>query len=147
MKSIKMTEQLPITIKINSELIDTFPKIKSVINKLEAQFNFHTLMANWYGDEEQVLLIQLALEIPESFSQCKEDLKLLTTDAFKITHFSDDVICSFNEREQQLFCHIALTESELELLKKQTKILAGFLQAKLHKVLNLIAVQQSLASI
>jgi len=142
-----MTAQLPITISIKSELVDKFPKMPSIINKLEAQFNFHTLTANWYGDEEHILLIQLLLDIPAGFMKSQEELKFLATDTFQITHFSDDVMCKFNERAQQLFCHIALTDSELELLEKQSKLLTGFLQAKLHKVLNLIAKQQSLTSI
>ncbi len=61
-----MIEALPITITINDDLLNKFPKIKSISSKLEAQFNFHTLTANWYGDEENILLIKLALEMPSS---------------------------------------------------------------------------------
>lgn len=142
-----MTEQLPISINMNSELVDKFPKIASVINKLEAQFNFHTLTANWYGDEENIFLIQLALETPMSFSKHQEDLNRLVSNKLKVTNFSDDVTCCFDEIEQQLICYVAITTSEQELLTLQPKLLAGYLQAKLHKVLNLIAKQQSLASI
>ncbi len=142
-----MTEQLPITINIHSDLVDQLPKIKSVINKLEAQFNFHTLTANWYGDEEHILLIQLVLETPMSFSQHQAELDPISADDVEISHFSDDVICRFNDKEQQLLCNIAITESELTLLDQQPKLLAGYLQAKLRKVLNLIAKQQSLAII
>jgi len=142
-----MTEQLPITINIHSDLVDKLSKIKSVINKLEAQFNFHALTANWYGDEEHVLLIQLALETPKSFSQQQAELAQVSLDEVEISNFSDDVICRFNDLEQQVLCHIAITDSELILLDLQPKLLAGFLQAKLHKVLNLIAKQQSLANI
>jgi len=147
MKSIKMTEQLPISINIHDDLVDKFTKIKSVINKLEAQFNFHTLTANWYGDEENILLIQLDIETPMSFNQHQAELKHAGLEGIVISHFSDDVICRFNDNEQRLFCHIAITESELTLLDQQPKLLAGFLQTKLHKVLNLIAGQQCLASI
>jgi len=142
-----MTEQLPISINIHDDLVDKFTKIKSVINKLEAQFNFHTLTANWYGDEENILLIQLDLETPMSFSQHQAELEHAGLEGIVISNFSDDVICRFNDSEQQLLCHIAITESELTLLDQQPKLLVGFLQAKLHKVLNLIAGQQSLASI
>jgi hypothetical protein len=142
-----MTEQLPITINIHNDLVDQLPKIKSVINKLEAQFNFHTLTANWYGDEEHVLLIQLVLETPISFSEHQENLKQLEQENFQISHFSDDVICQANNSEQQLLCNIAITESELILLVQKPALLAGYLQAKLRKVLNLIAQQQSLTSI
>ena len=142
-----MTEELPISINVDNDLVDKYPKIKSVINKLEAQFNFHTLTANWYGDEEHVLLIQLVLETPMSFSQHQAELGQALLEGIVISNFSDDVICSFNESEQRLLCHIAITESELTLLDLQPKLLTGFLQAKLHKVLNLIALQQSLPSI
>jgi len=142
-----MAEQLPITINIHSDLADKFPRIKSVINRLEAQFNFHTLTANWYGDEENILLIQLALETPVSFRQQQIELEQKSLVEVEISNFSDDVICRLNNTEQQLLCNIAITESELTLLEGQPKLLAGFIQAKLHKVLNLIAKQQSLASI
>ncbi len=142
-----MTEELPISINVDNDLVDKYPKIKSVINKLEAQFNFHTLTANWYGDEEKILLIQLALETPMSFSQHQAELEHAALEGVVISNFSDDVTCSFNESEQQLLCNIAITESELTLLDQQPKLLAGFLQTKLHKVLNLIAGQQCLASI
>ena len=142
-----MTEQLPITINVHSELVNKFPKIKSAINKLEAQFNFQTLTANWYGDEENILTIQLSLETPLSFKKFQEEVQMLSPDKVAISHFSDDVISCLNQGEQQLLCHIAITESELELLKEQPKILTGFIQAKLGKVLNLIALQQSLPSI
>jgi len=143
----KMTEALPITIKINDGLLDKFSKIKSVANKLQAQFNFQTLTANWYGDENNIFAIQLCLETPASFEQRKAALDKLSGNEFVINHFSDDVICCFNEGERQLLCTIAMTLSELDLLMLQPKLLAGFIQVKLHKVLNLIAQQQSLASI
>ena len=142
-----MTEALPITIKVHNDLIDKFAKIKSISNKLEAQFNFHTLTANWYGDEAQVLMIQLALETPASFIKCQAELGLLSPSEVSISNFSDDVISCFNEDTQQLFCYIAITDSELELFVQEPKILAGFIQAKIHKVLNLIAAEQSLSKI
>ncbi|AAZ24820.1 MULTISPECIES: hypothetical protein [Colwellia] len=142
-----MTETLPITINVNKDLLDKFTNIKSVINKLEAQFNFQTLTANWYGDEEEILTIQLSLVTPTSFEQFKKGLDSLSTRSVNISHFSDDVICCFNEDEQQLLCTIAITASESDLLVLQPTLLAGYIQAKLRKVLNLIAQQQSLTSI
>ncbi len=142
-----MTEQLPITISINSELVDRFVKINSVGNKLEAQFNFHALTANWYGDEENVLQISLQLEVEETFSTLKAEQKKLDGETLNVTTFSDDVFNSFNATELQLACYIAITESEVELLESQPKLLAVFLQKKLQKVLNLIAKQQSLTQI
>lgn len=143
----KMTEALPITIKINDGLLNKFSKIKSVTNKLEAQFNFQTLTANWYGDEDNILAIELDLETPVSFKQRQEELNKLSGNEFTISHFSDDVICCFNEGGQQLLCAIAITTSELELLTLQPKVLTGFIRTKLHKILNLIAQQKFLPSI
>ncbi|WP_057832611.1 hypothetical protein [Colwellia sp. TT2012] len=142
-----MTESLPLTINVNSDLLDKFTQLKSISNKLEAQFNFHTLTANWYGDERQVLAIQLLLETPVSFKECQNGLKRLSASEVSVSHFSDDVFSCFNEGEQQLLCYIAITNSELDLLATQPKLLMGFIQVKIHKVLNLIAVQQSLSKI
>jgi hypothetical protein len=142
-----MTETLPITIKVNDGLLDEFSKLKSVSNKLEAQFNFQTLTANWYGDEEDILIIQLCLETPVTFKQRQEELAKLSQSEVSVSHFSDDVVSCFNKGKKQLFCTIAITNSELKLLVLQPKLLAGFIEAKLRKVLNLIAQQQSLASI
>ena len=104
-----MTENLPITIKVNDDLCDKFSKLKSVSNKLEAQFNFQTLTANWYGDEEDILMIQLSLETPESFKKNQEELEQLSRSDVSVSHFSDDVISCLNKGEQQLFCVIAPT--------------------------------------
>jgi len=142
-----MIETLPITINLVEELSDEFSKLTSICSKLEAQFNFQTLTANWYGDEENILTIQLFLEVPLSFIQQQEELEKLSFREFNVSHFSDDVISCFNQSEQQLSCYIAITHSELELLEQQPKVLSGLLQTKLHKVLNLIAEQQSLTCI
>ncbi|TYK66035.1 hypothetical protein [Colwellia echini] len=157
-----MSVQLPIIINIYRDLITRFPSITAVCNKLEAQFNFQTLTANWYGDEEQILNITLALETPESFVMHNNELqaeyltsKNLTREknlvqhnnAIQIKQFSDDVIYAINEAALKLDCYVALTTSELELLELQPKLLAGLIQIKLQKVLNLIAGDRSLTLI
>jgi len=142
-----MAEVLPIIIQINNDLKANFPKLSSVVNKLEAQFNFHALAANWYGDEDKILMIQLSLETPVSFALYEKTLNDSVHEGVNIRHFSDDVIYTSKKAEQWVLCNIAITETELELLGQQPKVLAGFLQAKLNKVLNLIAIEQSLASI
>jgi len=142
-----MIETLPITINLVKDLSDKFSKLTSICNKLEAQFNFQTLTANWYGNEEKILTVQLFLEVPVSFIQHQEELEKLSFSELKVSHFSDDVISCFNQGEQQLLCYVAITHSELKLLEQQPKILSGLLQTKLHKVLNLIAEQQSLTCI
>ena len=112
-------------------------------NKLEAQFNFLTLTAGWYGDEENILLINLFLETPESFIEQKHRHCLNN-----IYDFADDVFSYDHKKEEneqyQIFCFIAFTESELKLLSEQNKLLSGFIQAKIHKVLNLIAGKRKL---
>jgi hypothetical protein len=129
-----MTEQLPISIQPSNDLIAKFHKIKSVTNKLEAQFNFQTLTASWYGDEENILLINLYLETSEVFGTQKS-----MSHKGKISLFSDDVFSVYQEEQPKINCFIAITPAELILLEQQEKLLPKYLNAKLHKVLNLIA--------
>jgi hypothetical protein len=129
-----MTEQLPISIQPSNDLIAKFHKIKSVANKLEAQFNFQTLTASWYGDEENILLINLYLETIEVF-----DTQKSMSHQGKISLFSDDVFSVYQEEQPKINCFIAITPAELVLLEQQEKLLPKYLNAKLHKVLNLIA--------
>ena len=142
-----MTELLPITITVDVELAKQLTRLNSVANKLEAQFNFHALTANWFGDEDNILVIQLYLETPTTFMLNTNVQKNTFKSTIHTSYFSDDVICYFNQEEKLLQCHVAFTDSELALLTEQPKLLAGFTQAKCHKVLNLIAQQQSLNSI
>ena len=129
-----MTEQLPISIQPSNDLTVKFSKIKAITNKLEAQFNFQTLTASWYGDEENILLINLYLETIEYFDSEKSK-----SHQGKISFFSDDVFSVYQEEQPQINCFIAITPAELTLLAQQDKLLPKYLHAKLHKVLNLIA--------
>ncbi|MFB0979914.1 MAG: hypothetical protein QMC62_03230 [Alteromonadaceae bacterium] len=129
-----MTEQLPISIQPSNDLSAKFNKIKSVTNKLEAQFNFQTLTASWYGDEKNILLINLYLEIIEVFEAEKSKFH-----EGNISLFSDDFFSVYQKEQPQINCFIAITPAELVLLEQQEKLLPKYLQAKLHKVLNLIA--------
>lgn len=142
-----MTGLLPITITVDQALLDSFDKIQSVCNKLEAQFNFQTLTANWYGDEENVLTVTLLLLTPDTFYLNKQSLAEQRQTESNIISFSDDVICSVDNEHKQFTCFIALTKSELLLLESEPKLLKGLIQTKLHKILNLVAQQQSLALI
>jgi hypothetical protein len=134
-----MTEQLPISIQPSNDLIARFNKIKSVANKLEAQFNFQTLTASWYGDEENILLINLYLETNETF-----DAEKSKSHQGDVNYFSDDVFSVYQNELPQLNCFIAITPAELILLEQQVKLLPKYLHAKLHKVLNLIAAELKL---
>jgi len=144
-----MTEQLPICIYANDELVLSLVKIESVINRLEAQFNFQTMTANWYGDEDEIISITLWLRNPESFEQ----EKIFAQQAVEYTgeqknwhcqSYSDDVFSLYNEQDKQLNCTVAITAAELTLLSEQDKLLAPYLQKKLHKVFQCIAVQLTL---
>ena len=144
-----MTEQLPISIYVCDDLKQHFVKINSVCNKLEAQFNFQTMTANWYSDEDNVCYVQLYIETPQGFVEQQKRHQQVDTQIHCDDVFSYDVFCSDgnNKKKQTLVYCLALTESELALLNQQTKILAGLLQAKLQKILNLIAKQLQCSTI
>ncbi len=129
-----MSVQLPISIQSSKELLDKFTKLSSVSNKLEAQFNFQTLTAGWYGDEENIFLIHLYLETPGSFYFQKMQKHSGQQDVF-----ADDVLSYHNKNRNCINCYIAITDSEINLLEQQQKLLIGFIQAKVKKTLNLIA--------
>ncbi len=129
-----MTEPLPISIHPSAELMDNFVKIKSVANKLEAQFNFHTLTAGWYGEEENIIFIDIYLESPVDFAFQKTQ-KLLGD----VNDFADDVMSCYQKENNKMQCFIAITETEQKLLIQKEALLAGYIQAKVRKVLNLIA--------
>ena len=139
-----MTEQLPISIYVCDDLKQQFVKISAVCNKLEAQFNFQTMAANWYGDEDNIWFVQLYIETPQGFAEQQKlhqqvDTQIHCDDVFS---FDDN-----NKKKQTLVYCLALTGSELVLLNQQTKLLAGLLQAKLQKILNLIAHQLQCSTI
>ncbi len=139
-----MTEQLPISIHISDNLIQQFAKIISVCNKLEAQLNFQTMIANWYGDEDSTTFVQLSLDTPDSFAEHKKNKAHQ-----EVQNYCDDVFSYRGNMQQKqlVICHIAITDSELALLNQQSKLLAGLLRVKLQKVLNLLAKQLKLPAI
>ena len=140
-----MNDILPITIKLEKYLHEKFPNLKAMTNRLEAQFNFQTLTAGWYGNEEDIVAIQLLLESPSSYTEVTSQHHNLSKQDILVSEFSDDVVSFFNQSEQQVLCCIAITEKEIQLLDEQPKILVTFIEKKLHKVLNLIAVQHELS--
>ncbi|WP_114326778.1 hypothetical protein [Candidatus Colwellia aromaticivorans] len=145
-----MTEQLPISIYVCDDLTEKWVNINSITNKLSAQFNFQAMTANWYGDEDNILFIQLLLETPQRFAIQKKKQKenQQTKQAETLKTHSDDVFSVIDDKEpQQLIFTIAITESEQNLLAQQAKLLNGLLQIKLQKVLNIIAKQLNLKPI
>ncbi len=134
-----MTEPLPITIQHCELLREKFIKLPSILNKLEAQFNFQTLAAGWYEKEQDIQIMDLYLETPQTFSALKR-----CENEGRYYEFADDVFCYHHEKLNQVSCFIAITESELKLLTTQNKLLAGYVDTKIRKVLNLIANQLKL---
>jgi len=137
-----MTAELPIAINVSDELLDQFSALSRVVNKLEAQLNFQTLAANWYGDEENILLISFYIQTGQDFA-----FQQTQSHEGELTYFADDVFSYHNDPQKQMSCFVAITDSELKLLLAQEKILTGYLQKKMLKVVNLIADKLSLTSI
>lgn len=129
-----MTTQLPISIKVNNQLIEQFAQLKSLANKLEAQYNFQTMAAGWYGDEKNIVEIGFSLETPQSFEQAIS--KTLLSD--KLT-LADDVISFYDASTNIRICFVAIIEAEQKLLAEHAKLLKGFIDKKLSKALNLLA--------
>ncbi|XQW83671.1 hypothetical protein ACOYR1_11005 [Thalassotalea piscium] len=141
-----MSDQLPISIVFSEELLRTFLKLAGVCNKLEAQFNFHTMTAGWYGDENNIITIRFLLETSTDFSSYIE--QNTQQPSSQILHrFADDVVCFEDKDALQLDCVIALTKAEHQLLTTKDHLLFSYLEVKLRKVLNLIAQQQGLIKI
>ncbi len=72
-----MPEKLPISIQVCDELAQQFIKIISISSKLEAQFNFQTMTANWYSDEDSIWFVRLHIETPQTFLTQKKTTKLI----------------------------------------------------------------------
>jgi len=137
-----MTEKLPISIQPSNELMDKFIQIKAISNKLEAELNFKTMTAGWYGDEENIHFINLIIDNGEEFL-----LQKIRNHQGSITEFSDDVFSFYDETKNITNCFIAITETEQKVLSHQEKIVPVFIHKKLQKILNLIAVQHRLLPI
>ena len=139
-----MNNKLPITISLGNTLRDEFPQFLAIASRLEAQFNFQTLMAGWYAEEETTLTTQLSIKHPLKLKTIISQYEDSEANDILITQFSDDVISVYTPKKHQISCNVAITESEMQLLATQPQILMQFIEKKLHKVLNLIAKQQQL---
>ncbi len=137
-----MTEKLPISIQVSDDLVVKIENISSVSNKLEAQLNFHTMTANWYGEEEHVLQINFYLCDISELGHSGEDEE----NSLKKEFLADDVLMVSSD-DQLVDCYVAITASELLLLQQTPKLLSGYLGKKLTKVLNFIAKRWALETI
>jgi len=130
-----MKSDLPISIQAASELIKKYSKLKSLVNRLEAQVNFQTMTSGWYGDEESIIEFVLFIESSQSFQK-----KINNSLEGEKIDFSDDVVNFYDSKNNTNTCFIALTDSESCLLDEHEKLLNGLLNKKLTKVLNLLAI-------
>lgn len=129
-----MTEQLPISIRVSDDLIAEISNIVAISNKLEAQLNFHTMTANWYGDEENILEINFYLLCMAAL----KDSEVSQSHVVQKECLADDVLM-VPLSNKHVDCYVAITASEQGLLLQTPKLLSGYLGKKLTKVLNLIA--------
>ncbi|GAA5133837.1 hypothetical protein [Thalassotalea piscium] len=150
MLTMLISDQLPISIIPSDELLKQFNSLASACNKLEAQFNFQTMTAGWYGDEERIFTICFLLETPNDFSNYTEQNNKLSSEQksnINIKCYADDVICYQENGSLQLDCIVALTKNEQQLFTAKKSLLLSYLTTKLHKVLNLIAKEKALTEI
>lgn len=136
-----MTEKLPISIQVSDSLIEQIKNITAISNKLEAQLNFHTMTANWYEDEENILLINFYLLAVDEFNDKAEQDTEINKE-----FLADDVFMLLSANKF-IDCNLTITANEQLLLQQTPKILSGYLGKKLTKVLNLIAKNQGLDKI
>ena len=136
-------DQLPISINTSEQLVALFPQSISVCNKLEALFNFHTMTASWYGDEENVLTLNLHLDIPLGF----EAQRALLANNKGFEQLADDVFCHDDNSPLIKDIFVALTLAEQEIIEQKAKVLPKLLEIKIRKVLNGFAQSNGLNAI
>ncbi|XPF93431.1 hypothetical protein ACM9HF_15560 [Colwellia sp. RE-S-Sl-9] len=135
-----MEDDLPISITASEKLLAHYVKLKGIINKQEAHVNFQTLAAGWYEDENNVLTIQFYIEKNDEYLQQVSIERI--GDKIEV---ADDVMIYVNNKD--ISCFVAITESEIELLDKEPKILSGYITMKVKKVINEIAEKQGLLTL
>lgn len=132
--------QLPIQLNATTPLQQSFKQLNSVLLTTEAQLNFQSMTAGWYGDEENILSINVMLQSPQEFTaqvQRKYQNEI-------VTQYADDVQSVATEDQLTFDVYIALTEKEQALLTQHSKLTEKICQTKIRKVINLIASNLSL---
>ena len=134
-------EPLPISIVANDELKTRYQQLASHCNKLEAQLNFQTMTAGWYGDEDKVYQIRLLIETLDDLdSHLAQHQQENEVSQQQVLHqLADDVACFDKKSQWQMDVIIALTDSEQALLASNEKLVFPLIQKKLTKVMNLVA--------
>jgi len=131
-----MNNELPITIKASHVLTAEFVKLASILNKHEAHFNFQTLAAGWYEDEDNILSVELLFVSIEEFEK-----QVTIENLGEITEISDDVLSYFDQNKNRITCFVAITLSETTLMLARPKLLSGYTKTKLAKVMNCLAME------
>lgn len=133
---ILMNSELPISIKASSSLSTSFIKLASILIKHEAHFNFQTLAAGWYEDENNILQIKFIVLSHQEFTK-----QFNIENLGKRTEIADDVLSYYDNAKNKVTCFVAITESESALLLTEQKLLPSYTKTKLAKVLNFIAAE------
>lgn len=126
-------ERLPITLSIDHDLKQIFPKALAYANKLEAEFNFHAMLANWYEKEEEIVEIEILYLTTTSYDFNLQQL------AGRESHIVSDDVCYIFESEKHINIYISITDNESIKIKEQIKLLNALLKVKAQKVLSIIA--------
>lgn len=128
------TDKLPVCIFANDELKSWFANINQVMARLEAEVNFQTMLAGWYGDEDKLPAIEIAFTSATGFESFLSEQSTMV-----VNQLADDVFYRFNPDKKQATGFVCFTESELSLIEKHAKLLPGIAKAKLVKLIFAIA--------
>lgn len=124
------TEKLPVSVFANDELKAWFKNISQVMARLEAEVNFQTMLAGWFGNEELLPQMEVCFTSATGFvSFQQEDTHL------ESKQLADDVFYRFDTDKKRATGFIHFTESELSLIEQHQKLLPGIAKAKLVKLL------------
>ncbi|WP_448548505.1 hypothetical protein [Thalassotalea fusca] len=132
--------QLPIQISATTSLQQAFKPLNRVLLTTEAQLNFQSMTAGWYGDEDNILNIQITLQNTQEFSEQVQREYLNEI----VTLYADDVQSVATQDKLAFYIYIAVTEKEQVLFTQHHKLIEKICQTKIRKVINLIASDLSL---
>lgn len=102
--------------------------------RLEAEVNFQTMLAGWYGDEDKLPAIEIAFTSGTGFESFLSEQSTMV-----VNQLADDVFYRFNPDKKQATGFVCFTESELSLIEQHAKLLPGIAKAKLVKLIFAIA--------
>ena len=133
---------LPISMNVSPHLNVQFVKLTSILSKLEAQFNFRTMTAGWYGDEEAIHTFSIHILTPSEYS-----VEYKTHVVDQLTSHADDAFSCFNGAQNGTHCFLSITENEQILFSEHPAIISKLIEKKVEKLLNSLSSQYSLSTI